>query len=258
MRIKNHFYRLLNSLLNRTINVELIRGPLTYNQDGLATRHNADFATEHRFAEAYAAAVATRSWGEERVHWRAHVVGWAARNGLSLEGDFVECGVNKGAMAAFIQSYAGLAAANRRLWLLDTFHGLVDSYLSETEKARGSEHWHYEECFDEVQKTFANQANVTLVRGEIPGTLSKVTADKVSYLGIDLNCVAPEVAAAEYFWSRLVPGAMIVLDDYGWSGHLEQKHAFDRFARERGVEVLSLPTGQGIIVKPSHATVAIY
>lgn len=48
----------------------------------------------------------------------------------------------------------------------------------------------------------------------------------------------------------MVSGAIVVLDDYGWSGHEEQKHAFDSFARSRGVEVLSLPTGQGLILKP--------
>ena len=45
-------------------------------------------------------------------------------------------------------------------------------------------------------------------------------------------------------------GAAIVLDDYGWFKHIEQKRAFDDFASRRGVQVLSLPTGQGLILKP--------
>jgi hypothetical protein len=65
-----------------------------------------------------------------------------------------------------------------------------------------------------------------------------------------MNCAAPEIAAAEYFWDKLVPGAVIVLDDYGWKIHYEQKEKFDRFAARKGVRVLALPTGQGLIFKP--------
>jgi hypothetical protein len=65
-----------------------------------------------------------------------------------------------------------------------------------------------------------------------------------------MNCVAPEIAAAEYFWDKLVPGAVVILDDYGWEAHYEQKLAFDRFAARKGVMVLTLPTGQGLIFKP--------
>jgi hypothetical protein len=31
-----------------------------------------------------------------------------------------------------------------------------------------------------------------------------------------MNIVVPELAAIEYFWDRLVPGAVVVLDDYAW------------------------------------------
>lgn len=80
-------------------------------------------------------------------------------------------------------------------------------------------------------------------------TLDQVKSDKISFLSIDLNCAAPEIAAAEFFWDKLVSGASIVLDDYGWAKHIVQKHAFDDFARRRGVPILSLPTGQGLIIK---------
>jgi len=250
MSIPKKIVNLLNSALSRTINAEILRGPFTYNEDGLVTRHNADFMREPGFVAAYDRAVKTQSWGTAHVHWRAHVVGWAARNGLTIEGDFVECGVNKGAMAAFIQSYADLETSTRRFWLLDTYSGLVERYLTEAEKQRGSKHWQYEECFEAVKSTFKDEANVILVKGEIPGTLTQVSSPVIAYLGIDLNCMQPEIAAAEFFWNRLSKGAMIVLDDYGWAGHLEQKLAFDAFARQRGVDILSLPTGQAILIKP--------
>jgi hypothetical protein len=42
---------------------------------------------------------------------------------------------------------------------------------------------------------------------------------------------------------------MVLLDDYGCFSHHFQKRAIDGFAAERAVQVLSLPTGQGLILK---------
>jgi hypothetical protein len=42
-----------------------------------------------------------------------------------------------------------------------------------------------------------------------------------------MNNTTPEIAAAERFWDRLVPGGIIVLDDYGWRKQINQKIAFD-------------------------------
>ncbi|MFM6908271.1 MAG: hypothetical protein ACKPKT_24985, partial [Dolichospermum sp.] len=64
------------------------------------------------------------------------------------------------------------------------------------------------------------------------------------------NCTLPEIAALNFFWDKLVSGAIVVLDDYGFAPHIEQKKAHDMFATQHNVIVLSLPTGQGIIIKP--------
>jgi O-methyltransferase len=77
-----------------------------------------------------------------------------------------------------------------------------------------------------------------------------VRAEKVCYLSIDMNCAEPEIAAAEFFWDKMVTGAAMILDDYGWLGQGVQKRAFDDFARRKRVPLLCLPTGQGLILKP--------
>lgn len=225
-------------------------GRLTYNQDGLATIHNCDFINDKRFLKAYEAGEATGSWGASAIHWRVFVACWAAQKGMSIEGDFVECGVNRGGLASAVLEYTQLNKTSRRFFLLDTFEGLVDRYLTAEEKALGIRAGGYEDCYDAVKKTFSNYSNVIIVRGAVPETLKEVSSSKIAYLSIDMNCVAPEIAAAEYFWGRLSSGAVIVLDDYGWARHITQKKAFDQFATDRAVQVLPLPTGQGIIIKP--------
>lgn len=231
----------------------LVDGPLTYNQDGLATRHNCDFILDEDFVRAYRAADRTGSWGGASVHWRVYVECWAAKIGTRLEGDFVECGVERGSTASAVMEYVDFRALQRRYYLLDTFNGVDPSLLSQDEIARGIQRYsdkHYYDCYDEVCKTFATYPNVNIIRGTVPGTLLQATPEKVAYLSIDMNCAAPEIAAAEHFWPRMSSGAMVVLDDYGWTRHLNQKHAFDEFALRHGITILPLPTGQGLMVKP--------
>jgi O-methyltransferase len=238
------------SILRKARRAEYVEGPLTYNQDGLATRHNADFIKDRKFASAYAAGKATGSWGDEKIHWRAFVACWAAERALSLDGDFVECGVNRGGLARAIIEFTDLKSTPKKFFLFDTFDGLVEELITEQEKDSGIRTGGYKECYAEVLNTFSLFPNVKIIKGPVPSTLSLVKIRKVSFLSIDMNCVTPEIEAAEYFWDKIVSGGTILLDDYGWRGHIAQKHGFDNFSEMHGVRVLALPTGQGLIIKP--------
>jgi O-methyltransferase len=226
--------------------------PATYQQDGLITDHNADFMKDPLFMEAYSLGEQTGSWGGGKIHWRIHVACWAAYWCQKLDGDFVECGVNRGGFSRAIMHYIDFARLPKKFYLLDTFNGLVEKYISPEERKRGIDPsaYNYTECYEDVKQTFKDFPNVVIVRGAVPDTLPLVDTEKVSFLSIDMNTREPEIAAAEFFWDKLVSGGIILLDDYGFPAHLEQKIAFDKFASQRGVLVLSLPTGQGLIMKP--------
>ena len=186
----------------------------SYDQDGLRTVHNCDFIEDPRFMRAYSAGKSTESWGNADIHWRAFVACWAANRGAKIEGEFVECGVNKGGLARAVIEYVDFGRLNKTFYLLDTFSGLSAEYASQEELDRSS--GVYEECYQSVLATFRPFANVEIIRGAVPETLSLVRAKHVSYLSIDMNCAEPERAALEFFWNKLTSGATVVLDDYGW------------------------------------------
>ncbi|MEO2035150.1 MAG: TylF/MycF/NovP-related O-methyltransferase, partial [Planctomycetaceae bacterium] len=134
-----------------------------------------------------------------------------------------------------------------------TFCGIPEEQLTLTESEDperfGRMNAMYEECLDVAKRNFADFPRAKLVQGEVPGILDSVPVDSVSYLSIDMNIVKPEIAALEYFWPRLSIGAPVLLDDYGWAGHSEQREAMDEFAQSHGTSVLELPTGQGLILR---------
>ena len=222
----------------------------TYCEDGLATEHNCDFMNDGHFLKSYQAGKNTGSWGQSEIHWRAYIACWAAKKAASLDGDFVECGVNRGGLALTVMHFTNFQNLSKKFYLMDSFSGLCEKYVSEAERRNGVLLYKYEDCYEFVCETFKDFNNAVIVRGTIPDTLPEVKSSKVAFLSIDLNCAAPEIAAAEYFWEKLASGAVMLLDDYGWNRHIEQKHAFDQFAAQRCVQVLPLPTGQGLIFKP--------
>jgi O-methyltransferase len=221
----------------------------TYDLDGLRTLHNCDFLKDPLFAQAYKLGKATGSWGDYDIPWRVYVVCWAAAKGRHLQGDYVECGVNKGGYSRAAMHYINFASLrDKKFYLVDTYNGIPNEFLEEENRAILESL--YSECYEETRRTFAPFKNAVLVRGCVPYILSEVKAAKVCYLSIDMNSAVPSIAAAEFFWDKMSSGAVMVLDDYGFSMFVRQKHAFDEFGRAKNVDVLSLPTGQGLIFKP--------
>lgn len=228
-----------------------------YQSDGLATMHNSGFLRDPRFLAAYdfGMMVGTAARLNLHIEWRAWIAIWAAEQALRVAGDFVECGVNTGILSGTVARWTGFEARpERTMWLLDTFDGMPEDQLSDAEKKLGLADYNqtYRGMDDlaRIRQKFEPVANVKIVPGRVPDTLATVTAEKVAYLSIDMNMALPEIAAVTHFWPRLSPGGVILLDDYNWLPHVNQKAAFDAFAKAHGVPILGLPTGQGVIVKP--------
>lgn len=219
----------------------------SYREDGLVTTHNCDFISDPDFALAYSSG--EKQQPMDGIRWRTHVALWAGFHAKQLEGDFVECGVNRGFLSKAIMTYLDFASMpERRFFLFDTYSGLVPEMVGPEDTAAYRND--YEECYEFVKESFADYANVHIVRGPVPDTLPSANISKVAYLSIDMNCTQPEIDALEYFWPLMVSGGLVVLDDYGFPGHEAQKAGADKVAEFVGVKVLTLPTGQGLLLKP--------
>lgn len=228
-----------------------------YAQDGLFTVHSAGFRADPEFQAAYARGVQAGRGADPGFEWRVHVACWAAQTALRVKGDFVECGVNAGFLSSAIMNKLRWNTLGRRFYLIDTFTGPIFSQYSaeEVRKRRLSiarkalEAGAYVTDMDRIRANFAEWPNAILVQGAVPEILEKVDFGVVAFLHIDMNCALPEQRALEFFWDRMSPGAVVLFDDYGYYGHGCQRDAIDAAARDRGAEILSLPTGQGVMVK---------
>jgi hypothetical protein len=239
----------------------VVRGvaPVAYAQDGLVTVHSHTFMDDPAFIKAYARGVkAIGGVDTYHWHWRIHIGLWAAKVASRLDGDFVECGVNKGFLSSAIMDYLDWNSLDRDFYLLDTFTGLDARFVSDRERRVGALRKNtenlrtgfYTGAVDEVSANFSEWPRAHIVQGAVPETLGRVASRQLAYLHLDMNCAPPEIAAISHFWEHLVSGAPVLLDDYAYLGYESQKLAMDEFAHAHGVTVCSLPTGQGLILKP--------
>jgi hypothetical protein len=228
-----------------------------YARDGVLTVHNDHFRKDPAFQAAYARGVKASQGIDPQFDWRVHIALWAARAAVRLPGDFVECGVNAGFISSAIMQNLNWSAVAKRFYLIDTFNGPVLEQYSAEEVDRGRRKvaedamaaGAYVRDIERVRANFAEWPNSIVVQGAVPAVLPALGITDVAFLHIDLNCGQPEQQALAFFWDRLSPGALVLLDDYAYFGHECQARAIDEVARTIGFHVLSLPTGQGLIVK---------
>ena len=236
-----------------------LSGSQAYDQDGLWSVHNHDFMRDPGFIEAYHRGAAAA--GDLHWHWRVHVGLWAAAAASQLEGDFVECGVNYGFLSSAIMQSLDWDSTGKTFYLLDTFAGLDAQQVGASEGAVGimalSEEQlktgFYVRGVAAVKSNFSQWKNHRIIQGSVPETLREVDCARIAFLHLDMNCAPPEVAAFHALYDRLVPGAFILLDDYAYRGFAAQKEAMDEAAAAKGVKILSLPTGQGLVIKPPRS-----
>lgn len=250
--IKRRIYNKVYDIILKN-NYILPKNEIKYANDLLYTFHNADFIRTDKFAEIYKEVkiIGKGLLLNYDIQWRIHVITWFANTVKHLEGDFIDCGVNTGFCPLAIIKYTGFNDLNKKYFLFDTFYGMEPKYSSayEMERHKSLGYGENDLLYEEVYQRF-QRYNVEIIRGAIPDTLSIPVINKVAYLSIDMNSVIPEIEALNYFWDKLVKGAVVILDDYGYPGCEEQKKAQDDFAKSKNVEILSLPTCQGIIIKP--------
>lgn len=215
--------------------------PGTYLGDNLFTWGKSNSPFEDKvFVQAWESN--TQNDADRAIAWRRYILATSAYHCIQLEGDFVECGVYRGTGIKTVVDYFGKENFNKTYWGYDTF----DYNPVEHHAFAGQE----EGLYKEICARFNGYDNVRLVQGLLPQSLENNSPEKIAFLHIDLNSAQFEIAVLDALFDRVVPGGMVILDDYEWSGeYRNQKMAEDAWFDARKYRVMPLPTGQGLVIK---------
>ena len=198
------------------------------------------------------------AWGQfpeatPGVKDRRFVLWSLAKSLASLEGDTAECGVFNGG-SSFLMC---LARADQPEpfphHVFDSFEGLSEPQGSDVPDRPESFRWKAHDLSvgeDVVRRNLARFDFVTLYKGWIPDRFAEVADRRFSFVHIDVDLHQPTWDSLDFFYDRLVPGGVLLCDDYGFTTCPGARRAFDDFIRPRPERsVVHLPTGQGLVVK---------
>lgn len=226
----------------------------SFASDCMATSNNFSFTKTPRFKLAERRAIEASGF-DYQIPLRIHQAIWCADQAIKVnpKASFVELGTGRGyVMSAVLGSFEDLAPTIDvpSMFLFDTFESTSTDLKSEQDSKLGK-NIYYAESFEDVQKSFSKYPNVTLVRGKLPESLEKVIQNigAISFLHIDLNAPEVEIECLLQLWDRILPGAIILIDDYACGGFEYTYELINKIAKTLNISILTTASGQGITIK---------
>jgi len=155
-----------------------------------------------------------------------------ALDGLSV----IECGTWKGGMSAGMIEVGG---SDRTYYFFDSFEGLPPAQEIDGESAiEWQSKKHSPEYFDNctaaiddfwraVDRSGCDRGKIHPVKGFFQESLPSFESPQIAILRLDGDWYESTMVCLEKFWDFVVPGGIILIDDYGtWDGCTRAIHDF--------------------------------
>lgn len=169
------------------------------------------------------------------------------------QGDVAECGCWRGLSSYQIASNLIKMNFSQQYYIFDSFEGLSEFYkedgkqtLTVNEDDRRKE---FAYAYDLVKNNLNEFDFIEYKKGWIPERFGEIAEKKFSFVHIDVDLYQPIKDSLEFFYPRLVPGGIIVLDDYGYLNFPGAKKAVDEFLVGVPAFFLPIPSGSAFIMK---------
>lgn len=134
-----------------------------------------------------------------------------ARLCASLPGDAAELGVYKGGSAMIIA--AAYARSGKSVHLFDTFAGMPAPDPQKDHPEHKTREFHKTSC-EAVAGFLRDFPNVQLHVGVFPDSAASLRDRKFGFVHVDAVIFRSVRDACEFFYPRMVPGAVMIFDDY--------------------------------------------
>ncbi|MFT7700406.1 MAG: O-methyltransferase [Candidatus Krumholzibacteriia bacterium] len=133
-----------------------------------------------------------------------------------LSGDILEVGTWRGGTGCLMGRRAALMTIDAKVYLCDTFAGVVKTGSSDANYSGGE---HADTSLETVKELAAslNLENIRILQGIFPEDTSAEIADRQFRLcHIDVDVYQSGKDILEWVWSRMPVGGVVVFDDFGF------------------------------------------
>ena len=165
-----------------------------------------------------------------------------------MPGDTAECGCYQGASSYLMCLLNQDAAPGRVHHIFDSFAG-----LSEPDAALDGTHWTKHALSATEAEAHAAlhdfAGSYQLYKGWIPERFAEVAGRCFAFAHIDVDLYAPTRDSIAFFYPRLLPGGILLCDDYGFTSCPGATRAIDDFLRDKPEKMLACASGGGFFIK---------
>jgi len=135
----------------------------------------------------------------------------AVRAAMRVPGDLAEVGVFQGGSARIICENRD---PGRALHLFDTFAGIpAVAPVDEAHFAVGD----WAAPIERARSYLRPYEHVHFHPGVFPGTAGQVESTRFAFVGLDVDALTSTLAGLEFFFPRLDPGGILLVNDYRWA-----------------------------------------
>ncbi len=163
-------------------------------------------------------------------------------------GDVAQVGVYRGGTARMISEC--FSHTNKRIYLFDTFEGLPDKSEFDGLKDGDDKLKEFDNVnFSEIKDYFAHLPNISLMKGFFPDTAKGLEERKFCFVYLDADLYQSTKDGLQFFYERMIPGGVIMLDDYKsgrWPG---VEKAVQEFCAAEHIVPIQTASWQALIVK---------
>jgi O-methyltransferase len=179
---------------------------------------------------------------------RCFILHQHVRGAARLPGQVAEIGVFRGGTARLLAR--AVAARGKTVHLFDTFAGMPATDPERDLHRAGD---FADTSLPAVREYLRDTPNVRFHPGLFPQTAGPVEGERFCFVHVDVDIHASVRDCCEFFWPRLVPGGVMVFDDYGFLSCPGARLAVDEFFAGRPEAPCYLPTGQCVAVRGCDA-----
>jgi hypothetical protein len=144
---------------------------------------------------------------------RLYVFWQAIRNIANLPGEVAEIGSFRGGSAYFVASaFVAVTGEEVPMHIFDTFEGHPAQAITEHDLHTAGQF--NATSYDDVRAYLSAFRQVQVHKGDVSASLPHLQEAVYRLVHIDTDLYQPTVACLDYFGRRVVPGGVIVIDDY--------------------------------------------
>ncbi len=205
---------------------------------GVTTHHDMRQLHEGAFAKAFDRAAADDPFTDpELIRLRVYMAYMLASQTRHVPGNLIFAGISYGVLVRTVYS---VVSEDKMCHLIDPFDARDDA---------GKPRQGYNTEPEYVRDRFPKGARIRMHLAYIPECLPLVEAGRLSFVHLNTGAAEAEAKSFESLYDSLNPGGIMLIDKYAFGTGYQ--HLYDPIIARAGASIFTLPSGQGVVWKPS-------